>query len=544
MSPTLFRTACLSSALAALLGTVFAVVFGKQPFADPTAHGIYNFYPYTFARFEPFSLCAIAGFFLGILLIHQTRSFQWEKINRLLVSRRLPLVVAIVVLTFTSIGRFGIHQNFDLCIDECLNEFEGQILQQHHLTAEVPQPWIGYRYALELPYQIYNGTETKGYWASGFLPGFALLDYGFDQLNLGWFLDPLLAAISLILVASLGRRAFPDEGPLVVNIAVLLLACSPQFLFMAMTKFSWTAHLCGTLLWIWLFTHPNRFLFLLTPILGIFLIGLHQPHVHFLVAAPFILRLLYTFRWRALLWFGAWYLLGAWMWYQVLILLRPSVFGHGGEVANLGFSVMLSVFVMVCHGLTLYAWTTPLLAPLVIVALWTFPRQPALIQDSLLASILTFLFYFEVPHLQGHGWGYRYMHSVYGCLALAGAGGALVLYRNYKSVPLQKIVVYSLLFSLVLQIPYRAFEVRTLVRPMARMWDFLASRPTDFVLVQTSSIWYACDLIRNDPWLQRKPIIFNDDDLTLDQRQALYQKGSVTTVGPKDVAPLDVIIKK
>jgi hypothetical protein len=544
MSPTLFRTACLCSAFAALFGCVFVLAFGKEPFADPTAPGIYNFYPYTFAHFEPFSLCAIGAFFLGVLLIHPTGQRKWEAMNRLLSSKQLPLFVALIVLLFTSIGRFTIHQNFDLCIDEYLNEFEGRILQQHHLVAEVPQSWISYRTALELPYQIYHGTETKGYWASGFLPGFAVLIYGFDQLDLGWFLNPLLAAISLGLLASLGRRAFPGEGPLIVNIAVLLIACSPQFLFMAMAKFAWAAHLCGTLFWIWLFTHPNRFAFLLTPMFGILLIGLHQPHVHMLVAAPFLLRLVYTYQWRAALWFAGWYLLGGWIWYQELILLRPTGFAAGGGLAVLSFSPMLSVFVMGCHSFTLYAWMTPLLVPLVIVAIWTFRQQPALVQDSLLASLLTFLFYFGFVHLQGHGWGYRYMHSVYGCLALAAMGGALVLYRNYPAIPLQKLVICSVVFSLILQIPYRAYEVRAMVRPMALTWNFIASRPTDFVLVRTSSIWYACDLIRNDPWLVKKPIIFDDAALTPSQRQALYQKGTVSTVEPKDVAPLGVIIKK
>ncbi len=544
MLPPLFRIACLASALAALVGLIFALNLVGQPLADPTLKGMLNFYPYTFARFEPLSLGAIAAFFLGILLIRRGNPGKWEEITRLLGSKRLPLVVAVIVLIFTSIGRFTIHQNFDLCIDEYLNELEGEILQQHHIVAEVPQPWIAYRTALQLPYQIYKGTETQGYWASGFLPGFALLDHAFDLLYLGWFLNPLLAALSLGLLTSLSRRAFPDENVLFANIAVLLLACSPQFLFMAMAKFAWTAHLFGTLLWIWLFTHPNRMAFLLTPILGVVLIGLHQPHVHLLVAAPFLLRLVYTSRWRALIWFGTWYLAGAWAWFQVLDFLRPSVFGQGGEAANLGFPVVLSIFVMICHGITLLAWMTPLLVPLAMVSIWSFRRQPALVQDSLLASLLTVLFYFGFPHLQGHGWGYRYMHPVYGCLALAGSGGALILYRDYRAIPLQKMVLYSLLFSIVIQVPFRIYEVRTMVIPLARTWEFIESRPTDYVLVQTASIWYGCDLIRNDPWLKRKPLIFNDSKLTPSQRQKLIQNGSISTVGPQDVAAFGGIIEK
>ncbi len=106
------------------------------------------------------------------------------------------------------------------------------------------KPW-------KLPYENYNATG--GYWASGFLPGFAFLDDLFSRANLSWALSPTLAACSLLLLASVARRVFPDQPTLAANLAVLLLALSPQFLAMAMTKFAWTAHLCGTLLWVWLF---------------------------------------------------------------------------------------------------------------------------------------------------------------------------------------------------------------------------------------------------------------------------------------------------
>jgi hypothetical protein len=180
MLPPLFRIACLVSALAALLGSILTWSLVGQPLTQPTLGEVYNFYLYTFARFEPFPLGALTAFFLGILLIRRGGLGKWEDIFRSLVSKRLPLLVAVTVLIFTSIGRFTIHQNFDLCIDEYLNELEGQILQRDHLVAEVPQPWIAYRTALQLPYQIYKGTETQGYWASGFLPGFAVLDHTFD----------------------------------------------------------------------------------------------------------------------------------------------------------------------------------------------------------------------------------------------------------------------------------------------------------------------------------------------------------------------------
>jgi len=543
MSPAPFRILCLLCALAAVLGACWASETGMMKVADPTIPNYSNnFYLYTFSRFEPLSLYASAAFFLGLCLYQTPMSKVGERMQRQLVSRRLPLYAAVAVLIFASLGRFYIHQNFDLCIDEYLNEFEAKILQHHQIVAEVPTQWVDDQNAMKVGYKIYHGNSSKGYWASGFLPVFAVLDYLFDSLDMGWALSPLLSGISLLLLAALARRAFPDDAGFAANIAVLLLACSPQFLIMAFTKFAWPAHLCGTLLWVWLFTHPKRIFFLLTPMVGIILIGLHQPQVHLLVAAPFIFRLVYTFQWRAMLWFGVWYLLGLWAWYQIYVMLRPTFNGQAVELANMGFPLLLSFFVTTCHAITLYAWMTPVLFPLILIAAMTWKTQPPLVQDSLLAATITFLFYISFPHLQGHGWGYRYMHSAYGLLALAGAGGAVALSRQYKDSLTVKAVLCSLLFSLVIQIPYRLYEVRTLVRPLARTWAYIAGRPCDFVIIQTSEFWYACDLIRNDPWLKQKPFIFDAERLTASQKSDLARRGRVLIIGANEVRPFGVTV--
>ena len=326
-----FPAFCGFSALLCVLGAWIAqgaAIFKTA--VDSAIPQASNFYQYTFVRFEPFALYASALFFLTLYYVLPRQKKPSSTGLELLKLKSLPLAVAVGVLVATSVGRFAVYQNFDLCIDEYLNDFEVRILDQHHLVATVPPEWRDYQNALKVPYENYKAN--KGYWASGFLPGFACLDYFFSKFDLGWALSPILAGLSILLLASLARRTFPDNPMLAGNLAVLLLALSPQFLAMAMTKFAWTAQLCGSLLWVWLFIQPNRFLFLLTPILGALLIGLHQPHVHPLVAAPFVLRLLYTRQWKYFSWFVFWCLIGAWGWYQVYALLRPTAFAAGGDL--------------------------------------------------------------------------------------------------------------------------------------------------------------------------------------------------------------------
>ena len=527
----------LLSLIGALVAQGLAAIKGAT---DATIPQQSNFYQYTFNRFEPFSLYLDAAFFLGLSFLLMRRSPAASTLARIFNSRHLPLLAALAVFATTGAGRFAVHQNFDLCIDEYLNEFEVRILDQHHLVATLPEEWREDENALKLPYVQYN--EDQGYWASGFLPGFASLDYLFDSAGLGWALGPVLAALSILLIARLAERAFPDQAGLAAGIAVLLLAFSPQFLAMAMTKFAWTAHLCGSLFWVWLFTHPRRLLFLLTPLVGVMLIGLHQPHVHLLVAAPFLLRLIYTRDWKAVGWFGSCYLAGGWAWYQVMLMLRPVSHGQVGDLHDFSFPFILSLVITTFHALTLLAWCTPVLVPLLFLQVWTWKKQPPLIRDSILAAGLTFLFYLSFPHEQGHGWGYRYMQSVYGLLALAAAGGAVALVREGWSGATLKALLASVIFSAAIQIPYRIHEIRAMVTPLSLASRYIESQKSDFVIVQTSEFWYSWDLIRNDPWLKEKPLVFDGTKLSPAQLAALSGKGSVTVIGAKEVKSFGVII--
>jgi len=533
-----FSRACVLLSLIAVLIVQGAVAM-KQA-GDPTIPLQSNFYHYTFSRFESFALCTDVLFFVGLSSLLTKQSRDSATLTRIFNTKNLPLIAALSVLLVASAGRFAIYQNFDLCIDEYLNEFETKILVQHHLVAAVPAQWSGYVPALQLPYVHYN--EDKGYWASEFLPGFASLDLLFDTFHVGWALSPVLAALSLLIVARLATRAFPDQGTLASGVAVVLLALCPQFLAMAMTKFAWTSHLFGSLLWVWLLTHPDRRLFLLTPILGVLLIGLHQPHVHLLVAAPFLFRLVFTRDWKAIAWFGFCYLIGCWAWYQVMLVLRPSSHGQVAELHYLSFPLALSLVITVFHAVTLLAWSTPVVWPFLLVMVGTWKEQPPFIRDCFLAGCLTFLFYLSFPHEQGHGWGYRYMQPVYGLLVLSAVGGAVALCRKGGSSFALKAVAASVLFSACVQIPYRAYEIRTLVRPLALTSRFLEEQQCDFVILQTSEFWYSWDLVRNDPWLKERPLIFDGTKLSSDQMNALQKEGKLIVIGADQVKSFGVIL--
>ena len=170
--PNPWQTFVSVSGLFALLGVLGALIArGSAIFqvaVDSTIPQNSNFYQYTFARFEPFALYTSAAFFLGLFLILRRQKSPSARVPVFLTRNDLAVFVAVGVLLATSLGRFAVYQNFDLCIDEYLNDFEVQILDHGHLTAPLPAEWKDEQNAMKVPYENYSATQ--GTWTSGFLP--------------------------------------------------------------------------------------------------------------------------------------------------------------------------------------------------------------------------------------------------------------------------------------------------------------------------------------------------------------------------------------
>jgi len=55
------------------------------------------------------------------------------------------------------------------------------------------------------------------------------------------------------------------------------------------------------------------------------------------------------------------------------------------------------------------------------------------------------------------------------------------------------------------QLPLRLLQVRQVVEPFAQSQKFLESLPVETVIIDTNSIWYGQDLVRNRPGLVNRP---------------------------------------
>ena len=76
------------------------------------------------------------------------------------------------------------------------------------------------------------------------------------------------------------------------------------------------AHLALNTIWLWLYSRPDRRAFYLAPFVGVVAIGLHQPIVHALFVAPFLVRLVLQRRWRTVGIFTVIYLAGCLGWFM------------------------------------------------------------------------------------------------------------------------------------------------------------------------------------------------------------------------------------
>ena len=498
--------------ITALAGAAFAVWLKGTFAGQPDPRSSYNAFYVLFARNESWGLALVAifsfaaAFFLSFPTAHhveeQNPVSPNERAPRFLPHRMLVLLIAAGVFAITALGTKLVCHDYALSADEFMADFQAQIFLRGQITAEVPAKWLPALRAIKPTYVDYL-PQTRS-WKATYLPVYAAMRAAFQSVYLESFLNPTLAALTLFALYGVGRRIWPDNKQYAL-VAVLLLATSAQFLLMAMTSYSMPAHLALNTCWLWLYLHPERGRFYLAPILGVIALGLHQPIVHALFVAPFLLRLVWGRKWRAVSVYGVLYSLGCtfWaLWRQHY--LKPSS-APLGSFFHLFSAKMIVIQPM--DLLLLLGWSslaTPLLA---LFGFRHFFRVPTVVQDAALSFALTFVFYYFFSLDQGHGWGYRYIHGSLCCLILVAVAGWHSLGEYFGSRNARHFLAAGVIASLLLALPLRCYEAESFIRPFARAAEMIHGNPSQIVAVNLLDTWYAGDLIRNDPFLRSTPIV-------------------------------------
>jgi hypothetical protein len=281
-----------------------------------------------------------------------------------------------------------------------------------------------------------------------------------------------------------------------------------------MTAYPVPAHLFFNLLWLYFYTRKDGRGWLLLPWIGIIAIGLHQPVVHVLFVAPFIIRAFSAGNKRTLFYWLAVYGAGCWLWWQWRAFIIIGRIDHPKTFGALAWpSIDHCATEIMCISL-FFVWQSLALSLLFVLGAllpekgFAAAARPAtrpldhFKTDLILGVFLSFGFYFFFPPDQGHGWGYRYVHAVLGNVVLVALAGWDYLQDKAGLARARQWLIACVLFACIFQLPLRCWQAEAFTRPFARASRDLQSSSKKYVVIDCGTIWYGCDLVRNDPRFQ------------------------------------------
>jgi hypothetical protein len=441
-------------------------------------------------------------------------------------------ILSAVLFVVALVTWYRVHHAVLLTMDEFTSDFQARILARGELRATLPREWQPYVDAMAPVFTAYR--DLDGGWLSQYLPGYALLKTPFVLTGLEVLLNPLLAALSVVLLAAIARRLWPGEG-LRPWTALAFFVTSSEVLMTSGTGYSMPAHLALNLLWLWLYLRGDARSWGFALAVGVLALGLHNPMPHALFVAPFLVRLVWERRWRRAAAAVVMYGVGSLMWIAWLRMANPFARPDGpGLFSMFALPNALAFWLQTVNLSLLFTWHAPLFGALAAVGVVRARRLGPVPTDIALGVVLTLLFYLFFPLTQGHGWGYRYAYQVLGSLALLAAAGTPSLVAAMGARRAQGLLVASLATAVVVQVPLRFMQGERFVRPYAAAYRFLASRPAEVVLVHGDSIWYGRDLIRNDPYLRGQPVVVATWMLTPRGRAAIEAAHPGRVVEVKD----------
>jgi hypothetical protein len=527
-------------ALFLVLGPVIIARIGR-PGVLNAGTGVNTFFE-QYRRHEPIFLALMASFAIGTAIVarravpdESATDTPWSNFSRWGVGQLA--MTAVIVVALTAIGTSVVMHALPLSMDEYVADFQARVFASGLRVATIPDAWRPVAWSMTPVFIAYD--PQRQLWVMQYLPVYAALRALFMELGADRLLNPALAGASVMLVYACARRLWPADRWR-AWLAVAFLATSTQFVFMSMTGFAMPAHLAINLLWLYAFLRNDRAGWAVAPLIGAVALGLHNPFPHALFVTPFLFYILWQRRWGWTAYFAAVYLAGIVLWYWWGRSVHVA-----GEASLLGLFTAPGLLMLTVQELSLtvvLSWQTPMLA---IALLWVAVgwRTLTTVERLVAAGVLmSFLFFFLFPSTQGHGWGYRYTYPVLGNIVLLGVAGVGSLSKTFGAVTMKRLFVASVLVTLGIQWPVRAWQIERYVRPFAQAHDYIAHIDADVVIVDPTSSWYGIDLIRNDPFFRQRPKVVSAFGLRAEEKAALAARfgDRVHLLAPSELAQFGI----
>jgi hypothetical protein len=475
------------------------------------------------------TVCALLILALAALVpVHSpgARIFRWAGEH--------PVLIAAVSFIVLCCGALLVYHNHPLSMDEYAAYFQSRVFAAGHLAGQFPLPVMDWLIPPGFQEFFLNVSPTTGQVASTYWPAHALILTPFALIGIPWACNPLLSALTLIVIHRLALRIFADTEA--AGFALLLTVASPVFFGIGISYYSMPSHLLANSLYALLLVRPTLGRVFAAGIVGSVALSLHNPVPHMLFAVPWLIWIATRQGGiRLLIALGAGYLplcalLGI-GWFEFSTHLKAS----GPQVANAGadsaqrLQEALSVFqapnatVFFSRSVALakvWVWAVP---GLLILACYGAVRERRNVTCLLLAAsaLTTLIGYLFFPQDQGHGWGYRYFHSAWVALPLLATAA---LYRpadksdtqTDAAAPAQSgvfgdqatksYVATCVLLTLVIGVGFRAWQMQGFMASDLKQLPNYKGNEHRVVIIDSRFSFYGADLVQNDPWLRGNEI--------------------------------------
>lgn len=522
MSPGLFSPS-LRLLLWCLGGSALVFVFLDSPnFPLPP-----GFSPIFWYLLKTFDVEGNLIFFLLVPLAFLLRG-NTIALNALEQAGRHPWRMAAIAFPLLCLGSIHVYHDHPLSLDEYSVLLQAKVFAEGRLSGLFPPELLDRLIPRGFQGMFISVSRDTGAVATSYWPGFSLLLAPFAWLGVPWMANPLIGALSIPAVHRLAREVSGSEQA--GAWAAWFALASPAVIASSISYYTMQSHFLFNVLFAILLLRPTVPRAFLAGLLGSFALTLHQPLPHFLFALPFIGWL--AFRggsWRILAalllsYLPLWLLIGI-GWRLHLSSLASTV---AAAAVSDGQPPRGALELLLAHVLSSFsivnlelvevraAWLTKIWtwagAGLVVLAAIGYRREREQTSVRLLgaALVLTFVGYCFVPVDQGHGWGFRYIHSAWFVLPVL-AALALTGMREDGVAQLRAMAGWCVLLSLIVVNGFRMNQVEEFMGQHLQRVPPLATAPSkdrpELVLVNLGYGFYPADLVQNDPFLRSPRVI-------------------------------------
>lgn len=428
--------------------------------------------------------------------------------------------VSSIYFVLLAFGAVYIYHAHPLSMDEYAPNFQSQVFAAGQLAGRLPTELLDW--LVPPPFQNYflNVSRTDGAVVSAYWPGFALLLTPFTLLGVPWLCNPVLGAVSALLIHRLAKTLYGDDAS--AGLAVLLAIAAPAFTINAISFYSMTAHLAFNAGFTLLLLNPSPRRAFIAGVVGSFAFSLHNPVPHALFAVPWVVWLCLNRRWAA---FGA--LIAGYVPLGLLLVVGWAAYSGTIKETAASAQPFLSqwldridrIFTLpndsVLRARTigaakLWIWAVPASIAAACVGGWA-RRADWRVRLLAASALLTLAGYLLVPFDQGHGWGYRYFHSAWFVIPILAAGAVARSSSeqrpDHDMLAARGYLAATGVLAVLVSVPLSAYQVEQFIARHLAQLPEVTSDNARLVIVHVDSGYYAPDLVQNDPFARNRVLI-------------------------------------